>query len=46
MAALEPDVYLVGVAGGGGTNGLAWWSVDHRSSTHRCPEHRLRPPYR
>ncbi len=28
MAALEPDVWLVGVAGGGGTNGLAWWSVD------------------
>lgn len=27
MAALEPDVWLVGVAGGGGTNGLAWWSV-------------------
>lgn len=28
LAALEPDVFLVGVAGGGGTNGLAWWSVD------------------
>lgn len=28
LAALEPDVWLVGVAGGGGTNGLAWWSVD------------------
>jgi len=28
LAALEPDVYLVGVAGGGGTNGLAWWTVD------------------
>jgi glycosyltransferase involved in cell wall biosynthesis len=28
LAALEPDVFLAGVAGGGGTNGLAWWTVD------------------
>lgn len=28
LAALEPDVGLVGVAGGGGKNGLAWWLCD------------------